>query len=77
MVSKTLLVILLPLETKLVTLDNTVKLSCTFVQYYRNERLFPSNWLKKVLFGVHKGGHPLACTIVVICQYFLDLSLQG
>ena len=38
---------------------------------------FPSNWVKKILFGVHKGGHPLACTIVVICQYFLDLSLQG
>ena len=77
MVSETRLVVLLPLETKLVALDNTVKLSCTFVQYYRNQRLFPSNWVKKILFGVHKGGRPLACTIVVICQYFLDLPSRG
>ena len=75
MVSETRLVILLPLETKLVAIDNTVKLSCAFVQYYRNQRLFPGNCVK-ILFGVHKGGHPLACTLVVICQYFLDLSLQ-
>ena len=33
MISETRLVILLPLETKLVALDNTVKLSCAFVQY--------------------------------------------
>ena len=46
MASETRLVILLPLETKLVALDNTVKLSCAFVQYYRNQRLLPRNWAK-------------------------------
>ena len=75
MVSDTRLVILLPLKTKLVALDNTIKISCAFVQQYRNQRLFPSRSVK-IVFGVHNRDHPFVCTIVVFCQYFVNVSLQ-
>ena len=41
MVSETRLVILLPLETKLVALDNTVKISCLLLQRMGQFARFP------------------------------------